>query len=50
MRPSVEIILLDTDVFSFIFKGNNTWKPLYEELLLGKRSALSFMAVAELYH
>lgn len=46
----MEVILLDTDVFSFIFKGNNTWKPHYEELLLGKRSALSFMTVAELYH
>lgn len=42
------ILLVDTDVISFIFK-RDTRAEEYESLLLGHRLAVSFMTVAELY-
>ena len=44
----MDIILLDTDIFSFIFKGNNRLQP-YIPYLEGKILAISFMTVAELF-
>jgi len=40
-------VLVDTDVFSFLFKGHSLGR-LYEADLDGKTVALSFMTVAEL--
>jgi tRNA(fMet)-specific endonuclease VapC len=44
----METILLDTDVFSFVFKGD-TRAQLYAPLLQGHRLALSFVSVGELF-
>ena len=44
----MDVVLLDTDVFSYLFKGD-TRTGSYAELLLGRRLAVSFMTVAELY-
>ncbi len=44
----MDVVLLDTDVFSYLFKGD-TWAGAYAELLLGRHLAVSFMTVAELY-
>jgi tRNA(fMet)-specific endonuclease VapC len=44
----METLLVDTDVFSYIHK-NDTRAELYRKHLDGKRLALSFMSVAELY-
>lgn len=41
-------VLVDTDVFSFILKGDSR-ATAYLALLQGNRLALSFMSVAELY-
>lgn len=40
-------VLVDTDVFSFLFKGHS-FGALYDRDLHGKTVALSFMTVAEL--
>ncbi|MEM8641430.1 MAG: type II toxin-antitoxin system VapC family toxin [Cyanobacteria bacterium P01_G01_bin.54] len=42
------VILLDTDIASFIFKGSQFSEP-YEPLLQGHELALSFMTLAELF-
>lgn len=42
------IVVLDTDVVSFLFKGD-TRAEAYRPHLRGKIPALSFMTVAELY-
>ncbi|KOR38511.1 MULTISPECIES: type II toxin-antitoxin system VapC family toxin [Planktothricoides] len=42
------VILIDTDITSFIFKGSNYADP-YLPLLPGHQLALSFMTVAELF-
>jgi predicted nucleic acid-binding protein len=44
----VVTFLLDTDVFSFLLKGDSR-KSLYIPMLAGHRLALSFMTVAEVY-
>lgn len=44
----MSLLLVDTDVTSFIFKGSDYAKP-YEPLLEGHELALSFMTVAELF-
>jgi predicted nucleic acid-binding protein len=41
------MILLDTDVFSFVFRGD-TRGAFYESELRGRTACLSFMSVAEL--
>ncbi len=43
-----DVLVLDTDVASFIFKGD-TRAETYRPYLRGKTLALSFMTVAELY-
>ncbi|MEM1350471.1 MAG: PIN domain-containing protein [Myxococcota bacterium] len=42
------IILVDTDVFSFVFRGDPR-ANLYEDMLVDRKLALSFMTVAELH-
>lgn len=42
------IVVVDTDVVSFLFKGD-TRAQAYREHLQGKTLAISFMTVAELY-
>lgn len=44
----MNVIVLDTEVFSFIFKGASQAQQ-YQQLLVGKRPAISFMTVAELF-
>lgn len=44
----MKVVLLDTDVFSYIFKGSTQARE-YQRLLRDKRLALSFMTVAELF-
>lgn len=44
----MSIILIDTDIASFIFKGS-TYADPYLPLLQGHQLALSFMTVAELF-
>lgn len=44
----MDIILLDTNIVSFIFKGDSRIIP-YEPFLKGKKIAISFMTVAELF-
>lgn len=44
----MSIILVDTNIASFIFKGSD-YAESYEVLLNGHELALSFMSVAELY-
>lgn len=41
-------ILLDTDVFSFVLKGDSR-ASAYAQLIQGQRLVLSFMTVAELF-
>lgn len=41
-------VLLDTDVFSFLLKGDTRSKA-YSDLIVGNTPAISFMTVAELY-
>ncbi len=41
-------VLLDTDVFSFLLKGDSR-ASAYTRMLQGERLALSFMTVAELF-
>jgi tRNA(fMet)-specific endonuclease VapC len=43
-----ETVLLDTDVASFLFKRSRFAKP-FRPLLRGKRHALAFVSVAELF-
>lgn len=43
-----EMILLDTDVASFLFKKSPLAKP-FRPLISGKRLALAFVSVAELF-
>ncbi|MGG6270437.1 type II toxin-antitoxin system VapC family toxin [Leptolyngbya sp. AN03gr2] len=44
----MSLLLIDTDVASFIFKGSDYADP-YISLLIGNELALSFMTVAELF-
>jgi tRNA(fMet)-specific endonuclease VapC len=44
----MSLLLIDTDIASFIFKGSDYATP-YQPLLRGNELALSFMSVAELY-
>jgi tRNA(fMet)-specific endonuclease VapC len=44
----VSLLLIDTDITSFIFKGSNYVDP-YLPLLSNQELALSFMTVAELF-
>jgi tRNA(fMet)-specific endonuclease VapC len=44
----MSLLLIDTDIASFIFKGSNYVDP-YLPLLQGQELALSFMTVAELF-
>jgi predicted nucleic acid-binding protein len=43
----MSLVLIDTNIASFIFKGSAYAKP-YEALLNGQELALSFMSIAEL--
>lgn len=43
----MESVLLDTDVFSFLFKGDSR-SALYASDIAGRRLCLSFMTIAEL--
>jgi len=43
-----ETVLLDTDVASFLFKNSPRAKP-FRPLIKGKRAALAFVSVAELF-
>jgi tRNA(fMet)-specific endonuclease VapC len=43
-----EIVIVDTDVVSYLFKGD-TRAEAYRQHLQGKTLAISFMTVAELY-
>lgn len=45
---SSSYVLVDTDVVSFIFRGDPR-RSAYEQILTGSTLALSFMTVAELY-
>ncbi|WP_017326086.1 type II toxin-antitoxin system VapC family toxin [Synechococcus sp. PCC 7336] len=44
----MDVVLLDTDVFSIILKGASQARD-YQYIIAGKRMALSFMTVAELF-
>jgi predicted nucleic acid-binding protein len=44
----MDVILLDTNIVSFLFKGDSRAKS-YATYLQGHRLAISFMTVAELY-
>jgi tRNA(fMet)-specific endonuclease VapC len=44
----MSLLLIDTDIASFLFKGSNYADP-YRPLLSGQELALSFMSVAELF-
>ncbi len=44
----MNVVLLDTDVVSFLLKGDSRAKP-YAPRLRGRRLAISFMTVAELF-
>lgn len=44
----MSLILIDTDIASFIFKGSN-YADAYTPVLSGNELALSFMTVAELF-
>ena len=44
----MNILLIDTDVVSFLLKGDSRAKQ-YESIIQGHRLALSFMTVAELF-
>ena len=44
----MSLILIDTNIASFIFKGSAYIRP-YEPLLNNQELALSFMSIAELY-
>jgi tRNA(fMet)-specific endonuclease VapC len=45
----VSALLLDTDVFSYLFK-NHPLANIYEPRIKGRTLAISFMTVAELFH
>lgn len=44
----MSLVLIDTDIASFILKGSNYADP-YQPLLSGQELALSFMTIAELF-
>ncbi len=44
----MSLVLIDTNIASFIFKGSTYIEP-YEAILNGRELALSFMSIAELY-
>lgn len=44
----MEIVVLDTDVWSYLYKGD-TRADLFRDFLLNKQVAISFQTVAELY-
>ena len=44
----MSLILIDTDIASFVFKGSSYADP-YQPILDGQELALSFMSVAELF-
>jgi hypothetical protein len=43
-----DVVLLDTDVFSFLGKAGNNTGALYQKHVAGKTTALSFVTVGEL--
>ncbi len=43
-------VLVDTDVFSFLMKSQDTRRTLYEPHVKGKRMCVSFVTVAELHY
>lgn len=45
----MSLLLIDTDITSFIFKGSDYADP-YLPLLMEQELALSFMTVAELFY
>ena len=45
----MDAVLLDTDVFSFLIRQNDTHAELYRPHVRGKTIALSFVTVGELY-
>lgn len=45
----MDAVLLDTDVFSFLIREGDPRAALYQEHVKGKRVALSFVSVGELY-
>jgi predicted nucleic acid-binding protein len=45
----MDVVLLDTDVFSFLMKEGDTRAALYRPHVKGKTIALSFVTVGELY-
>ena len=45
----MSIVLLDTDIFSFLFKGDQAHLKGIESYLVGNTPAICFMTVAELY-
>jgi tRNA(fMet)-specific endonuclease VapC len=45
----VEAVLLDTDVFSYLLKGDSR-AEFYRKHIQGKTVALTFVTVGELYH
>jgi len=48
MTPSVEAVLVDTDVFSYLMSGK-THAKLYRPHVDGKLMAISFITIGELY-
>jgi tRNA(fMet)-specific endonuclease VapC len=46
--PTVEIVLVDTDVFSFLTKGHTLGAQYYDKHLKSRKMALSFVTVGEL--
>ncbi len=48
MNPSVDAVLVDTDVYSYLMSGKN-YAKLYLPHVDGKLMAISFVAVGELY-
>lgn len=45
----MDAVLLDTDVFSFLIRHNDSRAELYRPLVRGKTISLSFVSVGELY-
>jgi len=47
--PSVEAVLVDTDVYSYLMNGS-TYAALYKPHVQGKLIAVSFVTIGELYY
>ena len=45
----MDAVLLDTDVFSYLLKGNNPDAQRYRRHVEGKTIAVTFITVGELY-